>query len=597
MAVAPNTTVKLLKGVNIDISGNHTLYFDTIQNQTQYFDGLVKATYGTYTNNTYQRVGNGTIRLQVLADNIYDCNYMMFQNTNYGNKWFYAFIVGEPRYINDNATEVDYIIDDMQTWYFDYELGDCFVEREHTLTDKVGDNVVPENLDVGELIQQSENNTLNLGVSNVIISYVPNLLYIDGIQWLNGQGSRILNFHTNPVTNDAGVTKAYNVNNSTIIGVCFLSFPISLTTESNKQLACDNIKKAVDTLTEANISGSIIDIYCLAHNIARECGVYYTDTYNSSTGTFTPESRLNPQPNAFTRYVDLNMPTSFKVLTHNGSNVYYTPKNNKLFTYPYSYIAVSSTNGIKKYKWEQFSNDWSENKQVRLQSTAIITPKPICALQPQNYRGITNNFDEQLVGDCANGVLYSIDSFKEWVSQNADSMNTQLTSTAITSAINAVTLPNPALATAGMATSLLSNVFGQVSSVSKAINTPDTLAGSVGNNGLTMTQGRLGFYVRCFGVRGDYAKMIDEYFSMFGYAIRRVKTPNIRNSQVTTQELRPRWNYVKTAGCVIHPKSLSGLPASAEENIAKIYDNGITFWMNGADVGNYSLDNSPRGVG
>ena len=28
------------------------------------------------------------------------------------------------------------------------------------------------------------------------------------------------------------------------------------------------------------------------------------------------------------------------------------------------------------------------------------------------------------------------------------------------------------------------------------------------------------------------------------------------------------------------------------KNICKIFDNGITFWKNGNEIGNYSLDNS-----
>ena len=68
---------------------------------------------------------------------------------------------------------------------------------------------------------------------------------------------------------------------------------------------------------------------------------------------------------------------------------------------------------------------------------------------------------------------------------------------------------------------------------------------------------------------------------MFGYATRRCKKPN-RNS-------RPHWNYVKTVGATV----TGSVPADDMKKICSIYDNGITFWKNGSEVGDYSLDNSP----
>jgi hypothetical protein len=74
--------------------------------------------------------------------------------------------------------------------------------------------------------------------------------------------------------------------------------------------------------------------------------------------------------------------------------------------------------------------------------------------------------------------------------------------------------------------------------------------------------------------------MIDDFFTMYGYAVRRCKIPN-RSS-------RPHWNYVKTIGCCI----TGSVPADDMRKICSIYDAGITFWKNGNEVGNYSLNNS-----
>ena len=150
MYITPNSYIRLLSGCPIDESYNHTIYFSSATEQADYFLTLTKPTYGLFSKVSYQRAGKNTIRLQVLADNIYDCNYLMFRNTAYGTKWFYAFI-NRIEYINDNVTEIEYTIDVMKTWYFDYELGECFVEREHSLSDHIGENVVEENLELNEL--------------------------------------------------------------------------------------------------------------------------------------------------------------------------------------------------------------------------------------------------------------------------------------------------------------------------------------------------------------------------------------------------------------------------------------------------------------
>ena len=89
MLIQPNSTISILKNVPLDNTYNHTLWFDNVGAQSTYFASMAKY---TMSGQSYQRVNRGVGRIQKKADDIYDCNYMMFQNTSYGNKWFYAFI-------------------------------------------------------------------------------------------------------------------------------------------------------------------------------------------------------------------------------------------------------------------------------------------------------------------------------------------------------------------------------------------------------------------------------------------------------------------------------------------------------------------------
>ena len=191
--VDPNSEVWLYSGISLDKSYNHTLLNrgGNVASQKAKFDasdGLIRK-YLKYhlTSNTFQRAGKNKIRVRLNVQQIIDCNYMIFSNTrNVGTianpnnitKYYFAF-VDSAEYINENTTEVSYTIDVMQTYYFDYDLGYCYVAREHTEFDDIGENLVPENIGTEDLMIQSE---LKLGgdVNTVIVYYVPNNFDDDG---------------------------------------------------------------------------------------------------------------------------------------------------------------------------------------------------------------------------------------------------------------------------------------------------------------------------------------------------------------------------------------------------------------------------------
>ena len=82
-------------------------------------------------------------------------------------------------------------------------------------------------------------------------------------------------------------------------------------------------------------------------------------------------------------------------------------------------------------------------------------------------------------------------------------------------------------------------------------------------------------------IRQDYAERIDNYFDMFGYACNDVTTVDYWN--------RPHWNYIQTVGLNI----IASIPEGFAKQIVTIFENGIRFWKNASEVGQYNLDNSP----
>ena len=76
MYIAPNSIIKVLKNVPIDNKYKHTLYFADRPAQQTYFASKYKYNLDNY---TYMREQK-KIRVGIKADNLYDCNYLMYQN-------------------------------------------------------------------------------------------------------------------------------------------------------------------------------------------------------------------------------------------------------------------------------------------------------------------------------------------------------------------------------------------------------------------------------------------------------------------------------------------------------------------------------------
>lgn len=150
MWIYPNSTVQFFRNIPLSPSYTDTLLFDSLSAQSVFFD--VQPDKITIANNYYQRSGRNSIKVEAKIGDMINFNYMRFKNTSHSNKWFYCFIDGEPQYINENTVQIFYIIDVMQTYAFDYNLLECYVEREHTSTDVIGENLEKEPVDIGEYV-------------------------------------------------------------------------------------------------------------------------------------------------------------------------------------------------------------------------------------------------------------------------------------------------------------------------------------------------------------------------------------------------------------------------------------------------------------
>lgn len=591
MYIAPNSTVYLLSGIPCDKSYVHTLYFENKNEQYSYFYGKrVK----TFTNVSYQRHSKNSIRLECLADDIYNVNYLMFQNTAYGNKWFYAFI-NNVEYINNVTTEITYTIDIMQTWYFDYTLGSCFVEREHTLTDVVGENTVPEPVDGGEPYIQAYTDFMyprlpDQPIFELVVYYIPT------------QGKYISRRDNNyTYTVDTNENLRGTIHNGIYVGAITYEEPMFMGIDITETLKW--INALFKTLDE--IGATIISVQQVPF-----------------------QAWVNEQTGSSTTIKSINQPLSFSV--GSGTSEYprtdiYTPKNKKCYTYPYSYMVITNNKGDERtLLWEQSASKTTNGRQqIRIQISSAVAPTCEIGARPMNYMGKEVNYDEGVLLNDFPMPSWSENTFDRWWAVNKYQFMYNTVTDAITtlanfasgvaiSKVGATSVANPfagqAVAPRSMTDAINADIYNrsqgvEISATPTSIlpvvdnvveyatrkRTPNKGRGNLSSSGLPVREGRIGFSMYSMGSKPEYIKMVDEYFSMFGYKICRLKVPNIK--AVAKSELRPQWNYIKTTTCIIDNLNA---PADVDEQLQSIYNSGITFWMNPNNVGKYNLDNSPQ---
>ena len=555
MYITPNTTIKLLSDVPLEPDYVHTLYFASKSAQSSYFNTKVKYTLNSY---TYQRYGKGALRVQLLADNLYDVNYLMFQNTAFGNKWFYAF-VDHVEYINDVTSEVYYHIDEIQTWLLDTTFNQCFIERQHSTTDVIGDNILPEPVEVGEYVYTSYTKDVTIGST--------------------GLKERAIIVAITEVDDNTSEYVADGQVYDGVYGACKL-FAYSF----------DHIQDVNQKISEyaAKAPDSVVSVYMIPKALViGDIDTGNRISYGSSGGLITGLT-LDPIGVSLDGYV---------------------PKNQKLFTYPYNYQSITTGNGEELALRYEFFVD--RIPKVNLFGCISQPVQVVCC--PTNYKNVNkpegalssypNFVDEKIVLTSFPVCSWNIDTWRAWVSQNAiptlikaGSVGASIALAAYTPA-HATEVASSIVNTAGKsftqtqetpaslnvgsnaglyalhtATSILTTMY-------KASIAADQTKGSISSANALYSEMEYTLHHGRKTVNAQQAAVIDSFFTRFGYAYNKLGTPNIH--------ARTSFTYVKTLDCTVH----GDLPADSEKIIEDAFNSGITFWVNPSNVGDYSVSN------
>lgn len=566
--VAPNTIVKFLKGVPLEATYENTVYWDTATGatrakQAEAFNAYVKQAvidpisgvpYAfTINNQSYQRYGRNQIRVQIPMDLLLDCNYLMFNNQRFGNKWFYAFIT-KLEYVNEVTTSVSYEIDVLQTWAFDYNPNSCFIERAHASSDIVGKNLVEENFELGEYtFKQDPVTSTKLAVMGYYIAapWKADIIYGE-------QGERTIT-----ITDNVGGIYISGIYSGIYI---------------NRFSDLEDVKAVIAKASEelGDKAQAIVSLYCAP---------YQAGVYNDGD------------------------PETIPISVTNDMSVFggYQAHNKKLFTYPYRGIQAFNGNGDSHtYRYEFFEGARRATAGLPAWSCVFniicdATPSGTCYLVPKGYKqwtgqsGKENWYESFSMGGYPT-IAFTTDSYKQYLAQDGvvqvlGGLNGNTTDRAVVSgfgkAIGGVIGGVASIAAGnivGGLTNVAGSVFGALSENAKAQNMPNNTQGATSSGQLKMTLNRQQFQLSAFTITREFAEKIDAFWDWFGYAQKIVATPQ--------RHARKHWTYIKTQGCTIN----GSIPAEDERKICDLYNNGIRWWVNLSEVGDfYNLvaDNKP----
>ena len=542
MVIVPNSDIILLKSP-LKLDNYNQITFTNKTSQYNYFSSLPKLEYDDC---TYQRK-DGVIRYatnsSLTFEDLLEYNYCMYRNTSYDSKWFYAFVT-DVTYINDGMSEVKIETDAFQTWQFDLVYMNSFIEREHVSDDTVGLHTIPEGLEYGDYVINSVQETVG---STDALAYTYTCV---GVTWL---------------PENTPFYSAIRVYGKTMSGANYLLF--------RTEDSAAKFIRAIDELGR-NAGGTILSIFNVPQSLT---GVSINDA-NWFTANLGNETGI--VAHVLPGFIYRTLKDTISVSSPSTLNGY-TPRNNKCLVAPYNSFKVTNNAGMEsEFHYEDFV---SNNASFSIIGT--FTPGASMSLFPKNYK------KNSTAGSGYNWSIpiakiplgsWSSDPYTNWLTQTGvNIMGHRIegpTAKAIAGSVQALVggLTGNGEGIAGG----IGEMFGAVQEQYRHSLESPTVNGQINSGDITYAYGKAWPTIYKMTIRSEYAKIIDDWFTMYGYKVNELKTPNIHK--------RSNWDYIKT----IQVNLEGNIPETDLNTIRELFNNGCTFWHTTTHYLDYSQTNS-----
>lgn len=547
-----NTKVILAKDINLDNSYSNVLNY-SLNDMLNLLTSQAHVTYQA-DNYSFVRENENQINIQAPYETCLNSNYLAFKNTRYSNKWFFAFIK-DVKYNSEKSTIITFEVDVFSTWFRDLTVKPVFVEREHVNDDTRGLHTVPENLELGDYIVQSGSESSSQR---------------QDLYFLYNDNDRLPVFAVSHMPTGT-TTGTYDVSpnyNGTWSGLWFMVV-------KNDDVDFARAIQQIDNTPDC-------ELYAIFMAPAKL--VNASHTWRTSTGNYNFNYTYVNSNNTYESIGTIGVNKE----NHLDNN--YTPVNKKLLTFPYCYFQISNYAGnVVNYKYEDFSGNYGSFDIIGAVSVGCDIK-----LLPSEFKPASQG---QTIGDInyyKDRYSYAVDMYKlptcgwtsdsytNWLTQNSANIRmSKITSTAEI-AMGAISMSQGNFILGStMITSGVNGIKEQVSAKKTAELTPDsaTMGTNMGNLNFAMHNT---FNIKKFTIKKEYARIIDDFMTRFGYQINRVKTPNITG--------RTYWNYVKIG--TGEDIGNGTIPNKFKDVLNQIFRSGTTIWHSHDNIGNFTLNNT-----
>ena len=526
---SPDSSLRLLN-MRMDSELRNTLWFPDRNTQTNWF--LSQTDFISFTDYSYVKKDN-TIVLACREEDIWRFNYVMYQNTNFSSKWFYAFIV-KREWASDYSTRIYLKTDPLQTWLFDWSLMTSFIERQHSTTDTPGDNEVPEPFSPSSsLFTQAGSLDLKPNIANLYATTDP----------------------TGTIRSNATVNNGILSGSGRMLGL-------------NVETQLSNLQSQLNAYVANGVANAVSRIQQIPGN-AQSPTPFSLGKYPSAVSGYVPKN-AKLRSGLFNK-CEVAMYGQRMVIDPRlvqGDNLSFVVTSDwtsgTVFAYA-SNVGASSAGEVSintvipasTWSYNQYKNDVN----LHAQSNGIELARAYATRdynrQVQDIREIT-----QPLGSVIGGIG---DAFSLNFGGMADDL---------------LSIPEQAATLSyhgGVLNNGIDNISQQLARYSEDLYAPAT--GNISSSNGFIASGATSLVYGYLSPPANIAKTYDDFLTVYGYAQKSYAIPNLH--------ARNAWTYVKVTELILD----GNCPDEDEVQIRQAFRNGIFWWVYNKEFGNFNQDN------
>lgn len=545
---SPDSSLRLLN-MRMDSELRNTLWFPDRNTQTNWF--LSQTDFISFTDYSYVKKDN-TIVLACREEDIWRFNYVMYQNTNFSSKWFYAFIV-KREWASDYSTRIYLKTDPLQTWMFDWVLKTSFVSRQHSTTDVAGDNIIEEPCGTTNgctIYQAAGAQDCSLGRIFIFATANPDGTLTPPSSLVNGVYSACAVTDSESVDNLEAVglmLEAY-VNNGLASAVsrvqAFPSFGNTVTDMLQTTKSWNKHPTNIDGYVPKNnklLSGAFVKGFIAGF------GQQATFVPEFCQGS-TVETKFSVDPTTGSLYVSVDD--------------YGKPANEVSSFGGNSLIGIMISYPESTWAYNQYKNDYNLHS-----SSNTLYAKRVW--QDRNTDALIRGMD--IIGggvSIAGGIVDTLNPIKAAFS-------------GLTSGLQEATSGAQQMAHGINKTMQYIGGYDEVSQelerITESYNAPAT--GSIATSNPFLANGNTNVKYGWLVLPRQIAERIDSFLTVYGYAQNTYAIPNLH--------ARNSWTYIKVTELMLD----GNCPDEDELQIRQAFRNGVFWWVYNKEFGNFNQDN------